>query len=225
MSRFSKSEAESKGWVFAHAQKEERTLRPRDAQGRTQVLPPSYRAEKRVDTSLGDKLINEEAESMGLLLERIHAYETFQSRLEDTSRPPEGDASYTNPYGDIPVLHLADEPKVATSDNKRDQADNETFHQTQEDDIHTASVQTPDGEFSEHATRRRSSTRSASSTRAGGQRNPSWVEFKMFPPDDWEPPVDLAPERRVAVRRPSSRTGSGSRSSSTGGTTRSSRST
>jgi hypothetical protein len=45
---------------------------------------------------------------------------------------------------------------------------------------------------------------------------PIWVEFKMFPPEGWKPPVIPAGRRLEVHDRPGPRTGSGSRSSSTG---------
>lgn len=68
MSRFSKAEAEAAGWSFAHND----PGRVDDlGDGISRTIPPSVRAEKYVD----GKLINESAETMGKLLERIFLYE------------------------------------------------------------------------------------------------------------------------------------------------------
>lgn len=146
MSRFSKTEAEKLGWRFVHNQDEARTLRPRDSQGREQTLPPSYVAEKTQETAVGgETLIHEEAETMGLLLERINAYEAHLGRLEDTSKPPEGDASYAEPYGDIAVLKFNENAKT----DEENPQDNETNLQAQ-DEPHKLTVSTPKGDFTEH---------------------------------------------------------------------------
>jgi len=75
MSRFSKAEAEARGWVFVHYSEDE-TLVTSETQGETRYLPASYRAEKYFSLpGQGQSLINEEAETLGLLLEKIYAFE------------------------------------------------------------------------------------------------------------------------------------------------------
>lgn len=71
MSRFSKSAAEKAGWVFVHDADEE-VLFSGGEQGVTRVKPASVRAEKYVTPT---QKVVEEANTMGLLLERINAYE------------------------------------------------------------------------------------------------------------------------------------------------------
>lgn len=81
MSRFSKSEAEELGWVFVHKSPARIEFSEGDPQGRSLRIPASVRAEKRLPNG---KLINEEAETTGLLLERIYAYERQrESKLID----------------------------------------------------------------------------------------------------------------------------------------------
>ena len=86
MSRFSKSEAEGLGWRFVHEQDE--TI-DNLGDGVYRVKPGSHRAEKQLPTGL----LNEEAETTGLLLERIFAYEQHIAGLPAVqSEPPfEGD--------------------------------------------------------------------------------------------------------------------------------------
>jgi hypothetical protein len=75
MSRFSKAEAEARGWVFVHYSEDE-VLITSETQGETRHLPASYRAEKYFSLpGQGASLINEEAETLGLLLEKIYAFE------------------------------------------------------------------------------------------------------------------------------------------------------
>lgn len=152
MSRFSKAQAEKAGWVFVHEQEERESALGGGQQGLRQTLPASYRAEKYVETAVGgETLINEEAETMGLLLERINAYETTHGGYEDTSAPPEGDASEVNPFTGltgVPELTFNENPKVSTEKNDIAPEDNET--QLTPGDEFTETVQTPDGNFSEH---------------------------------------------------------------------------
>lgn len=81
MSRFSKAEAERRGWAFVSDVKEVVTDL---GDGLQRVKAASLRAEKYVDGSR----INEEAESIGKLLERIHAYEAHRDGLPDMAAPP-----------------------------------------------------------------------------------------------------------------------------------------
>lgn len=75
MSRFSKSAAEDRGWIFVHDQAAEQVITS-EVQGEVRNLPRSIRAEKIVSLpGKGSFVVNEEAESIGLLLERIHAFE------------------------------------------------------------------------------------------------------------------------------------------------------
>lgn len=79
MSRFSKAEAESRGWAIVH-EREERNVPT--AAGEFRVIPGSYRAEKYLSDGT---LINEEGETVGLLLERIAAKETQIESLGRTT--------------------------------------------------------------------------------------------------------------------------------------------
>lgn len=90
MSRFSKAEAEARGWAFAHSSDEENIVTS-ETQGETRVRPTSVRAEK---TLSGGGMINEEAETLGKLLERIAAYEAHleQKTVEQTPVPVNVDA-------------------------------------------------------------------------------------------------------------------------------------
>lgn len=72
MSRFSKAEAEAAGWSFAHEQVENVDIL---GDGISRTKPASLRAEKYQD----GKIINEEADSIGKLLERIALYEAFHA--------------------------------------------------------------------------------------------------------------------------------------------------
>lgn len=86
MSRFSKSDAEAAGWSIVHKREaHEITVGP----GLVQKVPATIVAEKYV--SFPDKpsqLIHEEAETMGLLLERIHAWEQHQANVNPSEPVP-----------------------------------------------------------------------------------------------------------------------------------------
>lgn len=83
MSRFSKAEAEARGWAFVH-NREEFDVSTSDTQGESRTIPTTVRAEKYVSLpGQGASLVNIEAESMGLLLERIAKYEA-EHDLKDT---------------------------------------------------------------------------------------------------------------------------------------------
>jgi hypothetical protein len=96
MSRFSQSEAESLGWVFVHDSAEEEVITS-ETQGISRLKPASVRAEKSLG---GVGMINEEAESMGLLLERIHAYEEGQKARQIVQTPVAINED------NIPTIHL-----------------------------------------------------------------------------------------------------------------------
>lgn len=100
MSRFSQSEAESLGWRFAHSSEERREAVER---GRIQITPASVRAEKNLS---GVGMINEEAETIGLLLERIAAYEAHLKQKQIVQTPVAVNE------GEIPtiILPAGDEP-------------------------------------------------------------------------------------------------------------------
>lgn len=68
MSRFSKTAAEKAGWKFVHYEPESVADL---GDGITRTVPATLRAERYVD----GKLVNEEAPTIGLLLERISAFE------------------------------------------------------------------------------------------------------------------------------------------------------
>jgi hypothetical protein len=75
----SKAEAEAAGWRFVHADiGEVRDL----GDGISQAIPASYRAEKYVSLpGRSAQLVNEQAESEQLLLERIGAFEGHLVRV------------------------------------------------------------------------------------------------------------------------------------------------
>jgi pyruvate/2-oxoglutarate dehydrogenase complex dihydrolipoamide acyltransferase (E2) component len=105
MSRFSRAEAEAKGWRFAHSSEEEVTITS-ETQGETRVRPASVRAEK---TLSGGGMINEEAETMGKLLERIHSYEEQLERknIEQTAVPVNvEEEAPADPDTDLPIRHV-----------------------------------------------------------------------------------------------------------------------
>lgn len=80
MSRFSQSEAEAAGWSIVHQRDEfEVTVGP----NLVQKTPATIVAEKYISRpgEVG-RLIHEEAETMGLLLERIHAWEEHQKNID-----------------------------------------------------------------------------------------------------------------------------------------------
>lgn len=97
MSRFSKKEAEKAGWVFVHSSSERFEFNEDDPQGRSLRIAPSVRAEKRQPVAgQSDKLINEEAETIGLLLERIYAYEQQHAAKAYEVRESEFDLADTH---------------------------------------------------------------------------------------------------------------------------------
>jgi hypothetical protein len=81
MSRFSKAEAEARGWAFTHAQPA--TIEDL-GDGITRSTPASYRAEK----SRPGGMVTEEGETIGLLLERIHSWERLQDSLPSPATGP-----------------------------------------------------------------------------------------------------------------------------------------
>lgn len=86
MSRFSKADAEKLGWVFTH-ESDEVTLADSLPTGVTRTVPAKVTAEKFLSLpGKGDHTITETAETIGLLLERIHAYE---QHLEERGLPGE----------------------------------------------------------------------------------------------------------------------------------------
>lgn len=81
MSRFSKADAEARGWVFVHDKGAENVVTS-EVQSEVRHLPRSIRAEKIVSRpNAGSYVVNEEAETLGLLLERIHAFERHLDSL------------------------------------------------------------------------------------------------------------------------------------------------
>jgi pyruvate/2-oxoglutarate dehydrogenase complex dihydrolipoamide acyltransferase (E2) component len=101
MCRFIKEEAEALGWAFAHSSEEEVTITS-ETQGETRVRPASVRAEKSLS---GGGMINEEAESIGKLLERIHAYEeqATSKRIETTPVPVAEETIPIDPDTELPI--------------------------------------------------------------------------------------------------------------------------
>lgn len=91
MSRFSQSEAEAAGWSIVHQRDEfEVTVGP----NLVQKTPATIVAEKYISRpgEVG-RLIHEEAETMGLLLERIHAWEQHQKSVNPEVVPVPVDTS------------------------------------------------------------------------------------------------------------------------------------
>lgn len=91
MSRFSQAEAEAAGWSIVHKRDEyEVTVRP----GLVQKTPATIVAEK-YHSPPGQKaiLLHEEAETMGLLLERINAWEQHQKSMHPEVEPVPVDES------------------------------------------------------------------------------------------------------------------------------------
>lgn len=85
MSDFTKADAEAAGWAFAHAQ-EPTWEHTSETQGERRHYDASYRAEKYVSRpGYERKLVNEEANSMPLLLERIEAYERHLGNLPESN--------------------------------------------------------------------------------------------------------------------------------------------
>lgn len=81
MSEFTKADAEAAGWVFTHAV-EEASFSLSETQGRSQVSPGDFRAEKYVSLpGRAAKLVTEQAESEEKLVERIGLYEGFLARV------------------------------------------------------------------------------------------------------------------------------------------------
>ncbi len=96
MSRFSKSDAKAAGWVISHEQKEEEIVETENPK-RVRIIPASYRAEKYEEVESGQKqLITEEAESIGLLLEKINLYEEQRERKQ----LPDPPVQTAEPYED-----------------------------------------------------------------------------------------------------------------------------
>lgn len=87
MSRFSRAEAESKGWVFYH-EREEHSLNANPGRGISRLVPATLRAEKYVSLpGQAASLIREEGETEGLLLERISQYEAHLERVSPKPQP------------------------------------------------------------------------------------------------------------------------------------------
>lgn len=84
MSRFSKSEAESLGWMFVHNMDADVVLTS-GTQGEVRHTPETHVAEKYAPNGA---LIHEEGETMGKLLERINLYEENQKRIQPESVEP-----------------------------------------------------------------------------------------------------------------------------------------
>ena len=80
MSRYSKAEAEARGWRFVHEKDEEIV---HTAAGEQRIIPANIQAEKTVGTTL----VTEQAETIGLLLERIARYEATQETLSTKETP------------------------------------------------------------------------------------------------------------------------------------------
>jgi hypothetical protein len=107
MSRFSKAEAEARGWRIFH-EGEESTVVTSGTQGESRFTPASYRAEKYVSLpGQSATLVTEEGDSIGKLLERINAYEAelekkmpeLTAREVDLSGEPADEAG-------VPIRHV-----------------------------------------------------------------------------------------------------------------------
>lgn len=110
MSRFSKAEAEARGWSFFHSQDEETVNL---GNGVTRTKPASLRAERYVSRpGQANQLVSEEAETIGKLLERINHYEVHVDSLPDytPSDPPVDPPlpsvlyDHTVPEGENPIV-------------------------------------------------------------------------------------------------------------------------
>lgn len=115
MSRFSKAEAEALGWAFAHSSDAEEIITS-ETQGETRVRPASVRAEK---VLAGGGMINEEAENIGLLLERIFAYEEhLKSKAIEQVAVPVNTAAVPLSEEGLPIRHviLADGTAITEED-------------------------------------------------------------------------------------------------------------
>lgn len=103
MSRFSKAEAEARGWVFVHEDEGQSVeiSDPQHGNANLEARLPRYRAER----NFNGKLINEEADSLGLLLERIHSFEQLQERKQLRPEPPRIDpeAVPVDPKTGLPI--------------------------------------------------------------------------------------------------------------------------
>ena len=92
MSRFSKSEAEARGWAFVHSVEADEVVTS-GTQGEVRRTPESHVAEKYFDppSGIGSKqLIHEEGETIGKLLERIAWQEARFDALSDVNAEPVG---------------------------------------------------------------------------------------------------------------------------------------
>lgn len=113
MSRFSKADAEALGWSFYH-KSDEVVLRDGDNElGISKKVPASLRAEKMIDLPGSDLFrTTEEAPTIGLLLERIAAFEAhLEARL--AADPGEVDA------------RASDEPEWSFEDKQKAKQDAE----------------------------------------------------------------------------------------------------
>jgi pyruvate/2-oxoglutarate dehydrogenase complex dihydrolipoamide acyltransferase (E2) component len=109
MSRFSRAEAEARGWQIVHERDGYTTIES-ETQGRTQYTPPTIRAEKSLS---GGGMINEEAETMGKLLERIHAHEQhLESKGIKQTATPINEAAVPRNEAGLPIrtVLIAAEP-------------------------------------------------------------------------------------------------------------------
>lgn len=112
MSRFSKSEAEARGWVFVHAE-EATTEITSETQGEQRTRPGSYTAERYFALpGRSAKRITEQADTLGKLLEQIHAFERqAESKIPDFEPAPVDTSGelrgFTAVEGDIVALDEA----------------------------------------------------------------------------------------------------------------------
>lgn len=122
MGRFSRAEAEAAGWTIFH----ERDAFDVDAPGGTRTTPASIRAERYVSLpGQASTLVTEEAETMGLLLERISAYEAHlrglpsqrAAEVDETTEPrflevdERGGATLTEDIAGTVLLPNPDDPE------------------------------------------------------------------------------------------------------------------
>lgn len=98
MSRFSKAEIPA-GWEIVHEQPPIEEVRGGDLR----TIPGNYRAEKRLANG---QLINEQAETIGLLLEHINAKEAFLVSVTPVIEHAPSPSVQTLDEAGIPVRHV-----------------------------------------------------------------------------------------------------------------------
>lgn len=106
MSRFSKAEYEARGWVFVHEQGEEKVVTS-ETMAESRIKPAHYRAEKYLSLpGQGVSLINFADESLGKVLEQVHAFEEQLEAKQVELTPGEIDAPSQVDEAGIPVRNV-----------------------------------------------------------------------------------------------------------------------